>query len=98
MASAIIIPIIIVSILGLSGYLVYKFVLFDAICKSNVKKILQKYNIQKTPSQIIREFHEMSGESISEKEIQNLEKHYRQTDPDQFLSMYDEIREKTKRA
>ena len=96
MASAIIIPIIVVAIVGLGGYLVYRYALFDMLCKNSVNRMLKKYNIQKTPSQIIREFYKLKGDSISEKEISRLEKQYRQTDQDQFLAMYDFIRENQK--
>ena len=94
MASVIIIPIIIVAIVGLTGYLVYRYAMFDYMCKRSVNQTLQKYNIKKTPSQIIKEYYEEKGEKKSDKEIQNLEKHYRQKEPDQFLAMYDVIREK----
>lgn len=94
MASAIIIPIILVSILGLVGYLVYRFVLFDMMCKSTVNRTLRRYNIQKTPYQIVKEFHNAQGEDLSAAQIRDLEKEYRQTDPDQFLSMFDTVREK----
>ena len=92
MASVIIIPIIIVAIIGLSGYLVYRFFIYDLLCKKSVKQTLQKYNIKKTPSQIIKEYYNNKGEQISPKEIQNLEKNYRQNEPEQFLAMYDAIR------
>ena len=96
MASIIIIPIIIVAIIGLSGYLAYKFLIYDLYCKRSVNKSLQKYNIKKTPSQIIKEYYENKGEQISHREIQNLEKNYRQNEPDQFLAMYDVIRDNQK--
>jgi hypothetical protein len=96
MASIIIIPILITAIIGLSSYLVYKFLLRDILAKRSVNQTLQKYNIKKTPSQIIREYYENKGEQISHQEIQNLEKNYRQNEPEQFLAMYDAIREKTK--
>lgn len=94
MASVIIIPIIVVAIVGLVGYLVYKYAMYDYKCKISVNQTLKKYNIQKTPSQIIKEYYEKKGEKKSNDEIQNLEKHYRQKEPDQFLAMYDVIREK----
>ena len=96
MASVIIIPIIIVAIVGLSGYLVYRFFIYDILCKRSVNQTLQKYNIKKTPSQIIKEYYNKKGEQISHKEIQNLEKKYRQNEPDQFLAMYDSIRDNMK--
>ena len=93
MASIIIIPIVIVAIVGLSGYLVYRFFIYDLLCKRSVNQTLQKYNIKKTPSQIIKEYYNNKGEQISHKEIQNIEKHYRQNEPEQFLAMYDAIRD-----
>ena len=96
MASVIIIPILIVAIVGLSGYLVYRFFVFDMLCKRSVNQTLQKYNIKKTPSQIIKEYYNKKGENISHKEIQSLEKNYRQNEPDQFLAMYDSIRDSSK--
>ena len=93
MASPLVIPIIIVAIVGLSGYLVYRFVIFDLMCKRTVNQTLQKYNIKKTPSQIIKEYYSNKGEEISHKEVQILEKNYRQNEPEQFLTMYDAIRD-----
>jgi len=96
MAAIIIIPLLIVTIAGLSGYLVYRFLIYDLYCKRSVNQSLQKYNIKKTPSQIIKEYYDNKGEKITHQEIQNLEKNYRQNEPDQFLAMYDAIREKSK--
>ena len=96
MASVIVIPIILVAIIGLSGYLVYKFFVFDLLCKRSVSKTLQNYKIKKTPTQIIKEYYESKGDSLSDREIQNLEKNYRQKEPDQFLAMYDAIRNNLK--
>ena len=96
MVSIIIIPILIVTVLGLSGYLVYRFLIYDLYCKRSVNRSLQKYNIQKTPSEIIKEYYASKGEEITHKEIQNLEKNYRQNEPDQFLAMYDAIRDNQK--
>ena len=91
-----IIPIVIVAIIGLSGYLVYRYAMFDFLCKRSVNQTLQKYNIKKTPAQIIKEYYQNRGEELSHKEIQNIEKNYRQKEPEQFLSMYDVIRENLK--
>ncbi len=66
------------------------------LAKRSVNQTLQKYNIKKTPSEIIREYYDSKGEQLSHKEIQNLEKNYRQNEPDQFLAMYDAIRDSTK--
>jgi len=96
MAAIIIIPLLIVTIAGLSGYLVYRFLIYDLYCKRSVNQSLQKYNIKKTPSQIIKEYYDNKGEKITHQEIQNLEKNYRQNEPDQFLAMYDAIRDKSK--
>lgn len=96
MAFAIIIPITIVAILGIAMYVTYRFVIYDFLCKRSVIKTLQKYNIKKTPAEIIREHHNNKGENISEKEIQRLEKHYRQQEPEQFLAMYDAARDNPK--
>ena len=96
MVSVIIIPIFIVVIVGLSGYLVYRHIMFDLLCKRSVNQTLQKYNIKKTPSEIIKEYYNNKGEEISHKEIQNIEKNYRQKEPEQFLTMYDAIRENNK--
>ena len=96
MASIIIIPILIVVIVGLSSYLVHKFVLRDILAKRSINQTLQKYNIKKTPSEIIKEYYDSKGESISHQKIQNLEKNYRLNEPEQFLAMYDAIRDNVK--
>ena len=96
MASIIIIPILIVAIIGLSSYLVHKFVLRDLLAKRTVHQTLQKYNIKKTPLEIIKEYYDSKGETISHQEIQNLEKNYRLNEPEQFLAMYDAIRDNIK--
>ncbi|QLH03365.1 hypothetical protein C5F47_07300 [Nitrosopumilus cobalaminigenes] len=96
MAAIIIIPILIVTIVGLSSYLIHKFVLRDILAKRSVNQTLQKYNIKKTPSEIIKEYYDFKGERLTHKEIQSLEKNYRQNEPEQFLAMYDSIRDNTK--
>jgi hypothetical protein len=96
MSAIIIIPILIVAIIGLTGYLAYRFLIYDLYCKMSVNQSLRKYNIKKTPSQIIEEYYENKGEEISHQEVQNLEKNYRQNEPEQFLTMYDAIRENTR--
>ena len=97
MASVIVIPLIIVAIAGLSGYLAYKFVFYDHICKRNVNQTLRKFDIKKTPAQIIKEYYEFKGENKSDKEIQKMEKNFRQNEPDQFLAMYDAVRDGIKK-
>ena len=74
MVSTIIIPLAIVAIAGISGYLVYRFVLYDYFCKKSVNETLRNYNIKKTQFQIIKEYHENKGEKISEKEVWNKSK------------------------
>lgn len=96
MASPIVIPIVLVAILGLSGYLVYKFIVYDMSCKRSVAKMLRKYKIPKSPSQIIREYHAIRGEILDEKDVVDLERNYRQKEPERFLEMYDAVRENYK--
>ena len=96
MVSPIIIPIVVVAIVGIVGYVIYRFVVFDIICNKSVNETLRKYNIKKTQSEIIKEYHQSRGETISDKEVSHLEKHYRQHEPEQFLAMYDAIRKKSK--
>jgi len=92
----IVIPLTIVAIVGITGYLIYRFVLYDYFCNRTVNDTLRKYSIKKTQFQIIKEFHEVKGEKISDKEISQLEKHYRQHEPEEFLAMYDATRDKSK--
>ena len=92
MVFVIIIPILIVVIVGLSGYVIYRFLIYDLMCKRTVSQTLRKYNIKKTPTQIIKEYHDSKGEQLSPREIRGLEKNYRQKEPEQFLAMYDAIR------
>ena len=94
MVYAWIIPISIVAILGISGYLVYRFLIFDILANSAINNTLKKYNIKKTQFEIIREFHENKGQRLSDKEINRLAKQYRRNEPDQFLAMYDTLRDK----
>ena len=95
MVSVIIIPIVIVAIIGLAGYAIYRFVIYDLICNKTVNETLRKYNIKMTQSEIIKEYHQSKGETISEKEVSQLEKQYRQHEPEQFLAMYDAVRKKS---
>jgi len=91
----IIIPIVIVAIAGIGGYLVYRFLIKDYLCNRSVNATLREFNIKKTQFQIIKEYHDIKGKEISEKEIVHLQKRYRQHEPDQFLAMYDSIRDKS---
>ncbi len=94
MVYAWIIPISIVAILGISGYLIYRFVIFDILANGAVNNTLKKYNIKKTQFEIIKEFHENKGENLTDGEINRLAKQYRRNEPDQFLAMYDNLRDK----
>jgi len=96
MAAVIIIPILVVTVVAISSYLVYQLFLLDLLSKSSISQTLEKYNIEKTPSQIIEEYYENKGESLSHQEIQKLEKNYRKNEPEQFLAMYDSIRDNDK--
>jgi len=96
MPAAILIPLGIVAVIGVSGYMIYRFVFYDYMCNRSVNQTLLRYNIKKTQSQIIREYHEFKGEKLTEKEILELEKRYRQHEPEQFLAMYDAIRDKSR--
>lgn len=97
MASIIVIPIIIVTIVGLSGYLIYKFWFYDMMCKRKVNQTLKKYDIAMSPFQIIKEYHHYKGETLSSRQIHRLEKDYRQNEPEQFLAMYDSVRDYQKK-
>ena len=77
MVYAWIIPITIVAILGVSGYLVYRYVIFDILANSSVNSTLKRYNIKKTQFEIIKEFNENRGEKLSHGEINRLAKRYR---------------------
>ena len=90
-----IIPIVLVAILGVSGYLVYRFLINDFVCNRTVNGTLREFNIKKTQFQIIKEYYAFKGEEISDKEILHLQKRYRQREPDKFLAMYDSIRDKS---
>jgi hypothetical protein len=70
--------------------------MYDLLCKRSVNQTLRKYNIKKTPAQIIKEYYDDKGEEITQKDIQNMEKNYRQKEPEQFLSMYDAVRDNNK--
>ena len=96
MAAIIIIPILVVTVVAISSYLVYTLFLLDLLSKRSISQTLEKYNIDKTPSQIIKEYYENKGESLSHQEIQKLEKNYTKNEPEQFLAMYDAIRDNDK--
>ena len=96
MAAIIIIPILVVTVVAISSYLVYTLFLRDLLSKRSISQTLDKYNIDKTPSQIIKEYYENKGESLSHQELQKLEKNYIKNEPEQFLAMYDAIRDSDK--
>ena len=96
MLALIIIPLMISATVGILVYLTYRLVIFDYLCDRSVNATLRKYDIKKTQSQIIKEYYENKGELVSEKIISQLTKQYRQKEPEQFLTMYDSIRDKTK--
>ena len=96
MAFAVIIPITIVGILGIAGYLIYRFVIFDYLSNKSVNNTLRRYSIDKSQFEIVKEYFEQKGEKISSQEINRLVKFYRQKEPEQFLAMYDSIRERSK--
>lgn len=98
MVSVIVIPIIIVAIVGLLGYLVYRYLITDVSSRRTVQNTLSQYNINKTPSQIVREYYKMNGDSLSERDVQRLTKEHMRNDPDSFLEMYDKLRESMPRS
>lgn len=95
MAFVVIIPLTIVAVLGIAGYLLYRFVLLDYLCNKSVNDTLRKYQIKKSQSEIVKEYYEKKGKPISSQEISQLVKLYRQKEPEQFLAMYDSIREES---
>ena len=54
MVAVIIIPLTIVAVLGIAGYLIYRFVIFDYLSTKSVNDTLKKYQIKKTPFEIIK--------------------------------------------
>ena len=98
MVSVIVIPIIVVAIVGLLGYLVYRYLITDMSSRRTVQNTLRQYNIDKTPSQIVREYYKMGGDSLSERDVQRVTKEHMRTDPDSFLEMYDKLRESMPRS
>ncbi len=96
MVAVLIIPLSIVAILGITGYLIYRYVILDFLKNKSVNDTLKKYNIKKTQFEIIKEYFENKGESISHQEISRLVKQYRHKEPEQFLAMYDSVREKSR--
>lgn len=98
MVSAVVIPIIVVAIVGLVGYLVYRYLIMEMSSRRAVTRTLRRYRIDKSPSQIIREYHTLRGQSLSEREIRGMEKEYMLNEPDKFLEMYDEIRDEPEQS
>ena len=98
MVSPVVIPIIVVAIVGLVGYLVYRYLIMEMSSRRAVTRTLRRYRIDKSPSQIIREYHMLRGQSLSEGEIRGMEREYMRNEPDRFLEMYDAIRDKPARG
>ncbi len=96
MVLVIIIPLTIVAVLGIAGYLVYRFVIFEYLSNKSVNDTLRKYDIKKTPFEITKEYYENKGESLSDQEVWRRVKQYKKKEPEQFLAMYDSIRENSK--
>jgi ABC-type bacteriocin/lantibiotic exporter with double-glycine peptidase domain len=96
MAANIIIPILVVVLIAASSYLVYALLLRDFLSKRSINQTLEEYNIKKTPFEIIKEYYQIKNESLTDKQIQKIEKKYRQNEPEQFLTMYDAIRDNDK--
>ncbi len=96
MAAVIIIPILIVVLIAASSYIVYALLLRDFLSKRSINQTLEKYNIKKSPFEIIKEYYEIKNESLSDQEIEKIEKKYRRNEPEQFLTMYDAIRDNDK--
>ena len=96
MAAVIIIPILIVVLIAASSYIVYALLLRDFLSKRSINQTLEKYNIKKSPFEIIKEYYEIKNEPLSDQEIQKLEKNYTKNEPEQFLAMYDAIRDNNK--
>jgi len=92
--AVILIPLMISAVVGIIGYLTYRLVIFDLWCNYSVNSTLKKYSIKKTQYEILKEFYDNKGEPLSEKKIYQLAKQYRQKEPEQFLAMYDSIRDK----
>jgi hypothetical protein len=93
MAFVVIIPLTIVGILGIAGYLLYRFIIVDLLSNKSVNDILRIYDIKKTPFEIVKEYYENKGEMLSDQEIWHRVKQYKKKEPEQFLAMYDSIRE-----
>ena len=68
----------------------------DFLINRSVNDTLKKYAIKKTPYEIIKEYYQNKGESLSDQDISRLVKQYKREEPEQFLAMYDSIREKSK--
>jgi len=92
--AVILIPLMISAVVGIIGYLTYRLVIFDLWCTHSVNSTLKKYDIKKNQYEIIKEFYKNKGETLSEKKISQLAKQYRQKEPEQFLAMYDSIRDR----
>ena len=82
----------------MAGYLIYRYVVTGMSARRAVRTTLRRYDINKTPSQIIREYYHMKGQLLSDREVHEMERRYMHEEPDQFLAMYDEMRARLKRG
>jgi hypothetical protein len=96
MVFVIVIPLTIVAVLGISGYLIYNFIILDFLRNRSLNNMLKKYAIKETPFEIIQKYYQNKDQSLSPKEISRLVKQYKKEEPEQFLAMYDSIRDKSK--
>ena len=70
--------------------------IFDILANRSINRTLRRYNIKKTQYEISKEVNENKGENLSDAEINRLAKRYRREEPDQLLSMYDNLRDRPK--
>lgn len=96
MVSPAIIPIVIVGIAAAATYLAYLLRLKDYLARRSVDRTLLEYGINKTQHEIVSEYHASRGEEITGPEVDRMVRHYRQNQPDKFLAMYDEMRDRSK--
>lgn len=89
MASPLIIAIVITAAAGIIGYVMFRYVLRYPMRHRSLVRTLQRYDIDKSPSEIIREYHAHMNKEISESRIRQLERDYILNEPEQFLAMYD---------
>ena len=69
-------PLVIVAIVGITGYLIYRLVLYDYFCNRSVNGTLREFSIKKTQFQIIKEYHANKGEKITKRVSFNFKKKF----------------------